>query len=152
VGLVVATAARMDGTKALMSSDQLAARTGLSNATVRRRLAELQDLGWLTLTHRGGYRGPNKAPDANVFALSQPLTEVSGSVVGSTAHEDEPDSGQPLTQVSSPSSSTKNPRGASMARAAAKCPHNRINGSVRAGDGTSVGGCLKCETDWTEAA
>jgi hypothetical protein len=55
--LAISTAARRDGTRALMSRRRLAETLGVSEATAKRRTWRLQKLGYLQLVEQGRWRG-----------------------------------------------------------------------------------------------
>jgi hypothetical protein len=81
IALAISTKARwQDGTRALMSNRELAQILQKSDATVRRRTWQLQELGYLVRVERGGRRSDTKLA-ANVYDLSQPESP--------TAHPDE---------------------------------------------------------------
>jgi hypothetical protein len=67
--LAVSTAARRDGTRALMSNQQLAEILGRDERTVRRYTKQLLDLGYLEQVERGHRRGDGTVA-ANVYELS----------------------------------------------------------------------------------
>lgn len=87
VALLISTEARRDGTRALMSQEQLAEDLGVSVPTVERRIRELKEFGYLEVAERGGRRGDGKAM-ANKYNLSLPITQMMGS-----------DESQPITQM-----------------------------------------------------
>jgi transcriptional regulator with XRE-family HTH domain len=73
--LVISTVARRDGTRALISNQQLADDLGVSLPTVQRRTRELRTLGYLEQVERGHRRGDGTLA-ANVYALSLRITKV----------------------------------------------------------------------------
>jgi len=89
----VSTAARRDGTRALMSRRRLAQILRKSEATAKRRIQKLVDLGYLDVVERGGRRGV--AVNANVYdlALSHRLTQMTQWESGNFPANDVP-SGQ----------------------------------------------------------
>jgi DNA-binding transcriptional MocR family regulator len=78
VALLISTEARGDGTRALMSQEQLAKDLGVSVPTIERRIRELKELGYLEVAEKGGRRGDGTVA-ANVYNLSQPITHVMDS-------------------------------------------------------------------------
>jgi hypothetical protein len=118
VALAIATEARVDGTRALMSNRQLAGECVVSLATVKRHTARLRELGYLQVSEQGRRRGDGTV-SANVYELTLPqrLTQMSprefstaqngasaahsGAQNGaSTAHSREPPQGaKPPTRV-----------------------------------------------------
>jgi DNA-binding transcriptional MocR family regulator len=87
IALIISTEARLDGTRALMSQQQLAKDLGVSVPTVERRIKKLKELGYLEVAERAGHRGDGTAA-ANVYNLSQPITEMRCS-----------EGSQPITQM-----------------------------------------------------
>jgi hypothetical protein len=92
VALLISTTARSDGTRAVMSNQALVDDTGLSLATVKRRVREVREAGWLVLVERGRRLG-NGSTTANAYALTHPVdnpvsTGHPGDLFkqGSTAH------------------------------------------------------------------
>lgn len=91
LALMIAAEARADGTHAVYGVEALAGDSGLSTATVKRRLAQLKATGWLAVEERGHRRWHGK-PIATRYRLLSPA---------STAQQGEPLTGaQQITQVS----------------------------------------------------
>jgi hypothetical protein len=85
--LDISTAARRDGTRALMSRRRLAETLGVSEAMAKRRTWRLQKPGYLQLVEQGRWRGDGTVT-ANVYDLSLRVTQMT--------HRDE---SQQVTQV-----------------------------------------------------
>jgi DNA-binding transcriptional MocR family regulator len=71
----ISTQARVDGTRALISHRRLAQILKRSEATAKRRILELRELGYLVLAERGGHRGGGTSK-ANVYELSLPAAST----------------------------------------------------------------------------
>jgi biotin operon repressor len=89
IALLISTEARGDGTRALMSQQQLAEDLGVSESTAKRRIKKLQELGYLEVVERGGRRGDGTTT-ANVYELFLPMTQMMDS-----------DQSQQVTQMTS---------------------------------------------------
>jgi biotin operon repressor len=84
VALIISTEARwQDGTHALISQKQIAADLGKSVPMIERHIRTLRELGYLKVAQKGGYRGDGSAA-ANVYDLSQPITQMMGGEAAST--------------------------------------------------------------------
>src|SRR5690242_10036873 len=73
LALVIALAARADGTRAVASNQWLADRLGISISTAQRRVKALKDAGWIDRTEIGRRRGDGSTT-ANVYELRFPST------------------------------------------------------------------------------
>jgi hypothetical protein len=151
--LVISTVARRDGTRALISNQQLADDLGVSLATVQRRTRELRTLDYLEVVERGHRRGDGTLA-ANVYALSLRVTQVtardeSQQVTQVTAR----DSAEPLraefstrqTGTSTPlmGASTRHPDDAPLLNPPLNSPWSGVNDAFASFD-------AKTFEDWRE--